>query len=150
MPVTQDIDIFTVLAKAAMRLGAPQTISISDADWTKVPLDTVTVERGGFVCNTTDYTITVPSAGLYSIHQGVDATFPGTEIADIMSFVDGGQYSPYPLSFQGRNAKPVSLFWESTVNLAAGAVIDMRIKNGASGAFDLNVIRLYFAIIKEH
>ena len=143
-------ELFEILAKAAMRLSTPATQNISDSAWTTLEFDTVTVERGGLVCDEAANTIRVPSAGLYSVHIGVDATFPGSEMIGIMVFVNGVAYSPNNLVLQGRNARPVSIFWESTVDLAIDDVIDVRAINDASGSFDLNVQRMYVAIIKEH
>ena len=144
-------ELFTVLAKAAMRLSTPTDQAISDADYTILEFDEVTVERGGFVCDPAANTITVPSTGLYSAHIGVDGTFPGAEMLEIMVFVNGTAYSPHPLILQGRaNQKPVSIFWESTVDLNAGDVLDVRGRNGESGTFTINLQRMYAAVIKEH
>jgi hypothetical protein len=143
-------ELFDVLAKGAMRLAAPQTVGITDADWTTLPFDEVTMERGGFICSTVDHTIIVPSTGEYSVHQGVDANFPGSEMIGLMTFVNGTAYSTHNLILQGRNAKPVALAWESTATLSAGDVISIRAINDASGSFDLEVQRMYFAIVKEH
>jgi len=144
-------ELYEILAKAAMRLHNAQIVSVNDTTWSVLPFDEVTVERGGFSCSTTTHSIVVPSSGLYSIHQGVDAGFPGTEELNLMSYVNGSPYSSEYLAMQGRsNNKPVSMFWESTVTLNAGDEIDIRCLNGDSGNFDLRVIRMYFAMIKEH
>jgi hypothetical protein len=144
-------ELFEILAKGAMRLAAPATQTITDADFTVLEFDTVTDERGGFVCDPATNSITVPSTGLYTVNQGIDAIFPGSEMIEVMSFANDVEYSPEYLMLQGRaNQKPVSLFWQSTVSLTAGDVINLRCKNGEAGSFDINLIRMYFAIIKEH
>ena len=143
-------ELFEILAKAAMRLSTPATQEISDSAWTVLEFDTVTVERGGLVCDEAANTIRVPSTGLYSVHIGVDATFPGSEMIGLMVFVNGVEYSTHNLVLQGRNSRPVSIFWESTVDLAVDDVVDIRAINDAAGAFDLHVQRMYLAMIKEH
>jgi len=144
-------ELYEILAKAAMRLSAPATQSIDDADFSVLEFDEVTVQRGGFNADPSTNSITVPSSGLYSVHIGVDGTFPGSEMLELMVFVDGAAYSPNSLVLQGRaNQKPVSLYWESTVDLVAGATIDVRGRNGESGSFNLNFQRMYLCMIKEH
>lgn len=144
-------ELYEVLAKSAMRLAAPTTQTISDAGYTVLEFDEVTVQRGGMNADPVTNSITVASTGLYSVHVGVDGTFPGAEMLELMVFVDGVAYSPHPLILQGRaNQKPVSIFWESTADLNDGASIDVRGRNGESGSFDLNLQRMYLCVIKEH
>jgi hypothetical protein len=142
-------ELLDILAKGAMRLSAPTSQSISDA-FSVLEFDAVTVERGGMVCDVDANTISVPSTGIYSVHIGIDATFPGSEMIGIMVFVNGAAYSPHNLVLQGRNAKPVALFWESTVTLSENDTIDVRAISEDSGNFTLNLQRMYAAIIKEH
>ncbi len=144
-------ELLDILAKGAMRLNAPATQSFDDANWAVLEFDEVTDQRGGMVCDAGANTITVPTHGLYTVNQGIDCQFPGQEQLDIITFVDGVQYSTYPLSLQGRaTAKPVSLFWQSTVSLLAGSVIDIRAMNGDAGNVDVEFLRMYMAIVKEH
>ena len=144
-------EFFDIIAKGAMRLAAPITQNITDADFTELLFDQVTIERGGIICDPNTNSITVASSGLYTVNQGIDATFPGSEMIEVISFVNGVEYSPEYFVLQGRaNQKPVSMFWQSTVSLSAGDVVTMRAKNGESGSFDLNLKRMYHAIIKEH
>ena len=144
-------ELLDILAKGAMRLNIPTDQTISDADYIVLEFDEVTVERGGIACDPAANTITVPSTGLYSVHIGVDGTFPGAEMLELMVYVNGSAYSPHPLILQGRaNQKPVSIFWESTVTLNAGDVLDVRGRNGESGSFTVNLQRMYAAVIKEH
>ena len=145
------IEFFEVLTKGAMRLSTPTDQSISDANYVVLEFDEVTMERGGIICDPTANTITVSSTGPYSVHIGVDGTFPGAEMLELMVYVNGAAYSPHPLILQGRaNQKPVSIFWESTVNLDDGDVLDVRGRNGESGTFTLSLQRMYMAVIKEH
>jgi hypothetical protein len=144
-------ELFEILGKGAMRLSTPATQEITDSAFTILEFDSTTIERGGVVCDPVTNSITVPSTGLYTVNHGVDANFPGRELLAIMTFVNGVEYDPNYLYIQGRaNQKPVSISWQSTVTLNAGDVIDMRGMNGEAGSFDLNLHRMYLAIIKEH
>jgi len=144
-------ELFGIIGKGAMRLATPATQNINDADWTVLEFDAITDERGGFICDITSNTITVPSTGLYTVNHGIDANFPGSEMIELMTYVNDVEYSPHYLILQGRNnQKPVSIFWQSTVSLTAGDVINIRCRNGESGSFDLDLQRMYVAVIKEH
>ena len=133
--------------RASMRLGNPTSTTFDDTNWTVLPFDTVTQTKNGFVCDINNGTITVPRDGIYEVSSGVDAGFPGTEELNLMVFVNGSPYSSYPMAIQGRsNNKPVALYWESTVSLSAGDVLDIRGQNGDSGSFTCNILRMIFAV----
>jgi hypothetical protein len=144
-------EFFDIIAKGAMRLSAPVIQVINDSSFSVLQFDHVTDERGGIICDPDSNSITVASSGLYTVNQGIDATFPGAEMVELIAFVNGTEYSPNYLVLQGRaNQKPVSLFWQSTVSLSAGDAVTMQARNGESGSFDLHLFRMYMALIKEH
>ena len=142
-------EFFDILGKGAMRLSAPETVTINDADYSILQFNESTIERGGITCDLNNNAIITGSSGLYSVNIGVDAGFSG-EIG-IMAFVNGSAYSPYPLGLQGRGtSRPVSIFWQSTVSLSGGDAIDIRGINLDNGSFNCDLLRMYLCLIKEH
>jgi hypothetical protein len=133
--------------RASMRLGTPVSETFDDVSWNVLPFDTVTQEKNGFVCDIGNGTITVPRDGIYEVSSGVDAGFSGQEELNLMVFVNDSAYSSQAMAIQGRTAnKPVALYWESTVSLSAGDVLDIRGQNGDSGSFNCNILRMIFAV----
>ena len=144
-------ELMTILAKGAMHLVTPAVQNINDTDWRILEFDQATVERGGITCEVANNSITVASTGVYTVNMGINATFPGTEEIDVIAFVNGTQYSQYSFNLRGTGTnRPTAIFWQSTVNLADGDVIDLRCKNGKGGSFDLELLRMYLCVIKEH
>lgn len=138
-------ELFTILGKGALRLGAPKVQNITDVDFVALTcFDTQVKQRGEVtvdaVAGTLTYTGTVAKGAVFNI--GINADFPGTEELQISAFVNGVAYSGNPTSLQGGgDGKPVDSFWRSEVILQPNDVIDIRGKNGDVGAFDINFLR---------
>ena len=136
-------------ARASMRLATPVDQDFNDTTWTVMEYDTITQVRGDITADINTNSITVGSDGVYDVLIGVDAAFGGSEELNVMAFVNGSAYSPNAMAIQGRTSnKPVSLFWHTTVQLSAGMEIDVRGINGDSGAFTINMQRMYFSVYK--
>ena len=135
------------ITRGAMRLATPTDHSFNDASYTVVDMDTVAQQSGDLSVDISTNSITVNKDGVYKVSLGVDAGFGGQEELQLMVHIDGVEYSQYPMAIQGRGAnKPVSIFWENTVNLSAGDTLDLRGKNGDIGSFTLHVQRATLAL----
>jgi len=143
-------EFFDILGKAAMRLATPATQIVGDTDWVTVDCDTIVVERGGLTASTVTNEITVPKTGLYVFEFGIDAEFAANDELDLVAFVNDVQYSLEPAAMQGNGAgKPENMFWQSTVPLNAGDIIDIRMRNGDTGNVDPFIRRVSFSVIED-
>ena len=136
-----------IITRGSMRLATPASHSFNDTSYTVIDMDTVTQQSGNLTVDILTNSITINNAGTYKVSLGVDAMFGGSEELQLMVFVNGTEYSSYPMAIQGRGInKPVALFWENTVDLSAGDTLDFRGKNGDSGTFNINIQRSTFAV----
>jgi hypothetical protein len=133
----------------AVRLSQETQQSFSDSAYTVVVFDEVVYDGNGVVVDIATDSIKVSEAGVYTVQFGIDAAFAGTEELALVAFVNGPQYSSLPAAIQGRsNNKPVSLYWNSIVELQKGDVVDLRAKNADTGSVTVNIRRIHFALKK--
>ena len=112
------------------------------------PLDEVVTAKACTV-DATAHTIKIASTGDYTVSRGVIAGFNGQEEMAIMLFVNGVEYSTYPLTVQGKsNSKPVSIYWTDEVSLSKDDVIELRVKNSDTGNVTFHVKRATLQVRK--
>lgn len=138
-------ELYEILGKGALRLGASKIQTLTDASDVKLTcFDVSVIERGDIavdaVAGTLTYTGIEPKHCTLAI--GINADFLATEEIMVMAYVNGAPYSGNYLHLQGAGAgKPVSIYWKSELTLTAGAVVEIRGRNSDSGDFDITYTR---------
>ncbi len=144
------MELFAILSKASIRLSAPKDQTFNDTTFERIDVwDTITVERGLTVDPVT-FALKTAEAASYIAVIGIDGDFGTAEEMAVAIYVNGVPYSTNPAALQGRgNGKPVAITWQSTANLNAGDIVDVRLKNTASGSLPIHFRRLYFSLRKD-
>ena len=97
------------------------------------------VDSGGNLTNSTGFSIKCLVA------MGLNVDFPANETLEVYVYINGARYSDNPMVMQGEGSgHPVSVYWESEVELADGDTLDIRGRNGDTGSYDIAFLRSTF------
>jgi len=148
-------ELSKVNPRATGRLSTPVVVTVDDTTEILLPcIDEARTERGGFVVDTNNYSLTNASGYDYEsvlVSIGLNVRFSGTEQLDIWVYLNGQPYTTSEFTIKGEGTnKPVAVFWQSDVALANGDTIDIRAKNAASGSFDCTIERTQFRIDADY
>ncbi len=136
--------------RASLRLGTVVPAFTVTDDLTPVVMpcfDTVVTEQGGFDgLIVPDVSGSITNSNAFHIKAlvaiGLNVDFSANETLEVYLYVDGLQYSGLPMVIQGEGSgHPVGMYWESEIDLPAGAVLDLRGRNGDPGSYDISFLR---------
>lgn len=136
-----------ILAIGAMRIETPGEQTFASGVYSKVAFDDLRRNSPLVSASIISDEITVVEAGFYKMTYTVNVIFPGTEVMQLMPFVNGAAYSTEPVSGVGEGAAdPIAVGWLSWVDFNAGDVVDLRAANGAAGDLVADIRRAVFSI----
>ena len=135
--------------RASLRLASTvPSFTITDSvDPVVMPcFDTVVTEQGGFDGFTDANGGTITNTNTFGIKAlvaiGLNVDFSANETLEVYLYVNSAQYSTLPMVIQGEGSgHPVGMYWESEIDLPAGAILDIRGRNGDAGNYDIAFLR---------
>lgn len=140
-------ELGSILAVGSFRIETPGEQTFASGVFSKVVFDAVTRSNSKITANLTENELTVAEAGFYKVTYGLNVIFPGTEVMQLMPYVNDVAYSTEPVSGVGEGSgDPIAVGWSSWLDLVAGAVVDLRAANGAAGDLVADIRRGTFSI----
>ncbi len=140
-------ELGSILAIGSMRIGTPGEQTFASGVYSKVAFDDLTRTSPGVSASIVTDEITIAENGFYELDYRLNVVFPGTEVMQLMPYVNDAAYSTEPVSGVGEGTgDPIAVMWTSGVYLFAGNVVDLRAANSAPGDLVADIRRGTFSI----
>ena len=135
--------------RATLRSSKDFLVNLDDTGYTKLEVfDDAVTSRGGFNADNALHRLVNNSGQVFDsviVSIGLNVRFSGTEIMDVLVYINDAPYSGTEFSLRGEgDNKPISIFWQSDVTINPDDHIEVWAKNGATGNLSATIERTQF------
>lgn len=140
-------ELGNILGIGSFRIETPGEQTFASGVFSKVAFDQLTRTSPIVGASIATDEIIPTVDGFYKVTYLVNVIFSGTEVMQLTPYVNGVAYTDDPVSGAGEGAAdPLSVGWQSWLDLNAGDVVDLRAANGAVGDLVADIRRGIFSL----